>query len=582
MLHHNHLFPPVFVTAEPNPEGVYCVRWWVDNTWQWVITDSRFIAQKGAHRKVTNDASDATYAGAPDAAKHTFAVPTCAHATDKNTFWTMLLEKTWAKLNGSYSDIFSGTAADALLALLPHAASHVSIDLSANSADADFDTLVDWVTRGWPVCLGSAAADANAGKPASAHAVKGSGESVDEHGIVRSHAFTVERTFVASVAHEPGGKLSILQLRNPWGSGEWNGACSDNDDAFWSPAMCREVGYDPKASGDDGIFWMPYRDLLGRFATASAVRRVHLAGDGGSWIKIAAHGSWHADQKVRVMSDYATSGFDQFVLKPERSGKFIIELNQDSIAHTRALNTLASVDCAVFTVTRSKDSPPATLGLRLTPDDFRKFTIEGSSESIPAVASRIDERISSAAGDEQEEIALEGGQTYSLIPYFSGDLFAVKRGFALTVLSDTPFSLHAVDAKGAATSSGIVDWSKASATAVTQYQQKQKYVHDTDFGLANFASEAAGCCGLSWLFAERKKRSLRAVASITASTLPVHLPSQSTPVPSINNNEGGAPSHPPAATPHVSLPQIGISESKETHSTINPHKAESRPHTSKK
>ena len=178
----------------------------------------------------------------------------------------------------------------------------------------------------------------------------------------------------------------MLQLRNPWGSGEWNGDCSDGDTRFWSPAMCRAVNYDPKASGDDGIFWMPFKDLPGRFTTASAVRRVHLVGDGGTWVKIAAHGSWHADQKVRVMSDYATSGFDQFVLTPARTGKFILELNQDPVAHKRALNTLASVDCAVFSVSRTKDSPPATLGARLAPDDFRKFSVEGGGASIPAGA----------------------------------------------------------------------------------------------------------------------------------------------------------------------------------------------------
>jgi hypothetical protein len=46
-------------------------------------------------------------------------------------------------------------------------------------------------------------------------------------GIVQNHAYAVLR--VEYVTDEQGVKHQLLQLRNPWGRGEWTGAWYDKD-----------------------------------------------------------------------------------------------------------------------------------------------------------------------------------------------------------------------------------------------------------------------------------------------------------------------------------------------------------------
>jgi hypothetical protein len=168
--------------------------------------------------------------------------------------------------------------------------------------------------------------------------------------------------------------------------------------------MIEYVGYDPAKSGDDGTFWMPFDQLQGRFTNASAVRKVKLVNDGGAWTKSTVQGSWTRAMTIKFMSDYATKGFEQYVLEPKSSGNFIVQLNQLPVSEIRSENLFASVDCAIFGVQRRTDSGPIS-GPMLIGDDFKKFQDE-SGNVIPPAATRLDERVSSAVDDEQEAIKL--------------------------------------------------------------------------------------------------------------------------------------------------------------------------------
>ena len=71
------------------------------------------------------------------------------------------------------------------------------------------------------------------------------------------------------------GALLLIQLRNPWGSREWQGDYSDSS-ALWTrelrvaiqaqlAAQQRQSGRsgssEVKLDGNDGIFWMSFSDL---------------------------------------------------------------------------------------------------------------------------------------------------------------------------------------------------------------------------------------------------------------------------------------------------------------------------------
>ena len=77
-------------------------------------------------------------------------------------------------------------------------------------------------------------------------------EANDGSGIVSSHAYSILDARLVN------GKEKILQLRNPWGSGEWKGAWSDKSDR-WTPELKKALGWSDK---DDGVFWMPFDDYV--------------------------------------------------------------------------------------------------------------------------------------------------------------------------------------------------------------------------------------------------------------------------------------------------------------------------------
>ncbi len=66
-------------------------------------------------------------------------------------------------------------------------------------------------------------------------------------------------------------KTKLVQLRNPWGRGEWKGAWSDDSD-LWTQRIRKEIGY--TTSADDGVFWMDVEDLIKEFANIS-VCKIH-------------------------------------------------------------------------------------------------------------------------------------------------------------------------------------------------------------------------------------------------------------------------------------------------------------------
>ena len=51
----------------------------------------------------------------------------------------------------------------------------------------------------------------------------------------------------------------LIQLRNPWGKGEWEGAWSDKSDEWKQNGTVRSI-IRPK-DADDGAFWMSFTDF---------------------------------------------------------------------------------------------------------------------------------------------------------------------------------------------------------------------------------------------------------------------------------------------------------------------------------
>ena len=74
-------------------------------------------------------------------------------------------------------------------------------------------------------------------------------------GIVQGHAFSILRLVDAD-----GNKL--MQIRNPWGRGEWTGDWSD-DSEKWTTRLRNLVDW--HETKDDGIFWIDLNDYVTEF-----------------------------------------------------------------------------------------------------------------------------------------------------------------------------------------------------------------------------------------------------------------------------------------------------------------------------
>lgn len=163
------------------------------------------------------------------------------YSKDPTEFWPALLEKAYAKVCGSYSDMNAGTPAEALVDFTGGV--HVCVDLQHPPADL------------WALMTRAAQSRSlmGCGTPQG----ETSANTVLPNGLVQGHAYTV--TGLKELLSQ-GQMVRLVRLWNPWGKGEWIGNWSDKCPS-WSTVsaedrkMCLSVR-------DDGEFWMRLEDFL--------------------------------------------------------------------------------------------------------------------------------------------------------------------------------------------------------------------------------------------------------------------------------------------------------------------------------
>ncbi|KAK9533399.1 hypothetical protein VZT92_008518 [Zoarces viviparus] len=159
---------------------------------------------------------------------------------DPTEFWPALLEKAYAKVCGSYSDMNAGTPAEALVDFTGGV--HICIQLQDPPKD-----LWELMCR-----AGQSKSLMGCGTPQG----ETSENTVSPNGLVQGHAYTV--TGVKQTMSQ-GRVIHLVRLWNPWGTGEWKGDWSDRS-PLWqtvSPEdreMCLSVA-------DEGEFWMTLQDF---------------------------------------------------------------------------------------------------------------------------------------------------------------------------------------------------------------------------------------------------------------------------------------------------------------------------------
>ncbi|XP_030668569.1 calpain-9 isoform X2 [Nomascus leucogenys] len=131
------------------------------------------------------------------------------HSADHNEFWSALLEKAYAKLNGSYEALKGGSAIEAM----EDFTGGVAETFQTKEAPKNFYEILEKALKRGSL-LGCfidtrSAAESEARTP---------------FGLIKGHAYSV--TGIDQVNFR-GQRIELIRVRNPWGQVEWNGSWSD-------------------------------------------------------------------------------------------------------------------------------------------------------------------------------------------------------------------------------------------------------------------------------------------------------------------------------------------------------------------
>lgn len=216
----------LFDIEEVNPYGVYAVWLNVNGEWREVILDDFFpVNRKG---------------------EFVFATPT----QDQNEIWVMLLEKAFAKVYGGYYKLDFGRPDETFTSLTGAPCDIYSLQSLKNNAQVMdiWNKLLNAKEKGYLIVVSSL--------------LTGKGvESKQNTGLATDHCYSI--LDVREVIDSRGREDKIIQIRNPWGKGEWNGDWCDSSD-LWTPQLRNQLFVRP-GDGEDGLFWVNLRDFVKNF-----------------------------------------------------------------------------------------------------------------------------------------------------------------------------------------------------------------------------------------------------------------------------------------------------------------------------
>nr|XP_013011979.1 calpain-9 isoform X1 [Cavia porcellus] len=198
------------------------------------------------------------------------------HSADHCEFWSALLEKAYAKLNGSYEALKGGSTMEAM----EDFTGGVAETFLTREAPKDFYQILE-KALGRGSLLGCSIDTRNAAES----------EAQTPFGLIKGHAYTV--TGIDQVNFQ-GQKIELIRVRNPWGQVEWNGSWSDSSPE-WRSVDLTEQKRLCHSTLDDGEFWMAFKDFKTHF---DKVEICNLTPDAleedtlHRWEVIVHQGSW--------------------------------------------------------------------------------------------------------------------------------------------------------------------------------------------------------------------------------------------------------------------------------------------------
>jgi len=329
----------LFKTTEVSPYGLYRVQFCKNGEWQTVTIDDYFPCD-GRNAPIFS-------------------------RSNGNELWVMLLEKAYAKLHGDYNLLKLGLSREGMIDLTGCPTLWYNLESEEVRRILQADLL-------WPLLMQFDQDAALIAASTPGEDKRSESRPQDKKGgLVPGHGYSI-----IQVREAYGHRL--LNIRNPWGDFEWEGAWSDQS-PLWTGDMVKAIN--PVLNENDGMFWMNYEDFLRHFngVTVCLVKPFYEARYKGVFERIC-EGEY-----------FYTYSHCYFTLKAEERTRVYIGLHQE--------------DERIFGVSAKR--PNLDLGLLVLEQKA------GHLRCIKRKECTTDRQI-------ELEIELKPGQTYLLLPCSSG------------------------------------------------------------------------------------------------------------------------------------------------------------------
>lgn len=304
------------------------------------------------------------------------------HSAEGTEFWSALLEKAYAKLNGCYEALSGGSTCEGF----EDFTGGVTEMYDLNKAPSDlFSIIRRAVERGSLLGCSIDITSAN------------DMEAVTFKKLVKGHAYSL--TGVEEVSYR-GNMTRLVRIRNPWGEVEWTGAWSDNSREWDSIDASSRSRLQNRS--EDGEFWMSFNDFLREFSrleicnlTADALESSQVK----KWSSSLFQGEWRRGSTAGGCRNYPASfwlnpQFKIMLQNPDKQGSpdcsFVVALMQkDRRKKRREGQDMETIGFALYEI---PDEFRGSSGVHLKRDFFLSHASSARSETfinLREVSSRL-------------------------------------------------------------------------------------------------------------------------------------------------------------------------------------------------